>query len=269
MPEALTFPALVSRLRDLRRADSRTLDELTALLLPDTAPLLPGRQADFPETARTLWHDLLRDLPFDERAFDDRIQPRGSWAALVDELTGWCAGFPRRPEEERARYRYLFGFLGLLLLTLNALEASSRRRGGPATEHPHDCAGTCHVLAERDEVREVIREVYRPDGGADAVREWNEGIGFGSLAFHKHGTTSVILAGKSQRRAGKVQGFALKLIIYPFLRIPRIATSTREYAQLYDVAEENVRHLVRVWASADSWILMDFVDGLPLDELWP
>src|SRR2546423_15072349 len=127
MPEALTFPALVSRLRDLRRADSRTLDELTALLLPDTAPLLPGRQADFPETARTLWRDLLRDLPFAQRAFDDRIQPRGSWAALVDELTGWCAGFPRRAGKERARYRNPFGFLGRLVLALNALEEPSRR----------------------------------------------------------------------------------------------------------------------------------------------
>src|ERR1043166_9091789 len=127
MPEALTFPALVSRLHELGRADAGALDELTALLLPDTAPLIPGRQVDFPETARTLWRDLLRDIPFDERAFDDRIQPRGSWRALIAELTDWCTAFLGRPEQERTRYRYLFGFLGLLLLTLNALEASSQR----------------------------------------------------------------------------------------------------------------------------------------------
>src|SRR5436190_14845262 len=145
MPEALTFPALVSRLRELGGADSRALDELTRLLLPDTAPLIPGRQVDFPETARTLWRDLLRDIPFDARAFDDRFQP-GSWRELIRALTVWCRAFPGRPEQERARYRYLFGFLGLLLLTLNALEASSQRRGGPAGGDGHDCAGTCHPL---------------------------------------------------------------------------------------------------------------------------
>lgn len=61
--------------------------------------------------------------------------------------------------------------------------------------------------------------------------------------------------------------FALKCIIYPFLRIPKIGRATRDYARTYDPGDRELEHLVRIWASSDRWILMDFVPGKTLGEL--
>jgi hypothetical protein len=65
------------------------------------------------------------------------------------------------------------------------------------------------------------------------LREW-ESVDFSTLEFHRHGTTSFILKGRiGQRSHGEVKTFALKCIIYPFLRIPRISRATRDYATTY------------------------------------
>lgn len=105
-----------------------------------------------------------------------------------------------------------------------------------------------------------------PVAGGTAAREWRAMQR--KLRFHRHGSTSMILRGST---ADAVHGtrpeFALKLILYPFTRIATLAQATRGYAETYGTASTGARHLVRVWASFDSWILMDFVEGRTLAEL--
>ncbi len=134
------------------------------------------------------------------------------------------------------------------------------------------------MLVAQAAVAQAIGDVYRPHqpsgprgtaratAARTAVREW-EAMGRETLRFHRHGSTSMILRGSA---AGAVHGtrpqFALKLILYPFTRIQTIAHATREYAEKYDTSYSASRHLVHVWASHDSWILMDFVEGRTLAE---
>jgi hypothetical protein len=268
MAEQLTLDHLVDQLHDLHSADGERLDRLAASVLPGVEE----------------WRAVLRDIPFDRRSFDDRFQP-GRWSGVIDELRAWCLDFDRRPDIEQERYRQLFGFLGLFLLTLMGLTESSHRRtrvgvaarpdgaggpGGARSAASHDCAGVCGRLVGHAAVREVIRQVYRPDGDASATpsKEWAEQIDFETLEFHAHGTTSIILRGRTSALLGRRNPLALKLIIFPFLRIPGIETATREYMRTYDLAGHQASHLVGIWASSGTWILMDLVEGSPLTEHW-
>jgi hypothetical protein len=267
MAEHLTLDHLVDQLHDLRTADGDRLDKLAARVL---------RGAEE-------WHSVLRDIPFDRRSFDDRFQP-GQWADMIQELRAWCLDFDQRPAAQRERYGQLLGFLGLFLLTLMGLTESSHRRtrvgvgGQPEATggsdaggvESHDCAGTCGWLVRQPEIRAVIREIYRPDGTAPerTSKAWAEQIDFETLEFHAHGTTSIILKGTTNEILGRLNPFALKLIIFPFLRISSIETATRDYMDTYDLAGRRVNHLVGLWASSSRWILMDLVEGRPLGEYW-
>src|SRR5262249_27685037 len=48
----------------------------------------------------------------------------------------------------------------------------------------------------------------------------------------------------------------------------RIEQATLGYKEWAPKARAEDVHLTRVWACASSWILMDFVDGVPLSELY-
>ncbi|MEV6520651.1 hypothetical protein AB0M43_01750 [Longispora sp. NPDC051575] len=141
----------------------------------------------------------------------------------------------------------------------------------------HDCAEDCHPLTAEPEVQRCIHRLYTPGGfptdlpnlgdpdqRTEAAREWDM-VDPGSLRFHEHGTTSFILAGHTSLRHGRRTSFALKCIVYPYLRIPTIARATVRYQRTFGAETGELRHLVRVWASSDSWILMDLIDGVPLD----
>ncbi|MDG4829632.1 hypothetical protein O7627_09990 [Solwaraspora sp. WMMD1047] len=284
MTGSLTLDQVVE---ELSRPAVPDLASLVRLLLPEN----PARSADPARlTAADLaaWRSLLRDIPFDRRSFDDRFRP-GSWQATVNGLTGACGRYVGPASDDAPSLsRQVVGLLALLLITMTGLsESSDRRTGvaptgaghreGPGRSGGHDCPGICGHLVRQEPVREVIRELYQPetgatpeaaDGEALAVAEWTGGIDFATLEFHEHGTTSMILRGSGHQRGGQRRPFALKLILYPYLRIPRIAGTTRAYAWLYDLVGSRAEHLVRIWASAESWILMDFVDGRPLDEVW-
>lgn len=126
-----------------------------------------------------------------------------------------------------------------------------------------------------DAVAEVIAEVYHPQprpgrrradaAASPAENEWRAMRR--QLRFHRHGSTSMILRGTTATTVhGTRPEFALKLILYPFTRIRTLTHATRKYAETYGAAGTGSRHLVRVWASFDSWILMDFVEGRTLEE---
>ncbi|MFY1632805.1 hypothetical protein ACN27F_05850 [Solwaraspora sp. WMMB335] len=288
-----TLDQLVEELSRPSGPAGADLDRLAKLLLPAAAM---GADAHRPRPAHrpttedlAAWRALLRDIPFDRRSFDDRFRP-GSWDAVLGGLARHCDRFTDGAVGLPAPHRQAVGFLALLLITLTGLaESSDRRTAAPArtvaadgnvAPPGHDCPGVCGRLVRQPPVREVIRDLYRPGGGPlpnqddqddqDTIAsfEWAAGIDFDTLEFHEHGTTSMILRGSGTRRGGLRRPFALKLILYPYLRIPRIASTTKAYAGLYDLAGVQAEHLVPIWASSQGWILMDFVAGRPLHEVW-
>ncbi|BAJ32738.1 MULTISPECIES: putative serine/threonine protein kinase [Kitasatospora] len=270
---------------------------LTGHSREDTAALrsVLGLLASGPETARrsagrrAAWRRILQDVPVDERSFDTRFG-LGSRTALIARLTDWCTSYRGQDEALRAACADVFGFTGLFLLTLVGLAESEAQRsrvlttGSAGAAHgadgaalTHDCAAVCAVLVADREVSRVVSAVYAPEPAgprsapedarenAQAVREWRAMSP--ELRFHRHGSTSVILRGST---AGAVHGvspsFALKLILYPFTGIETLAKATREYARTYGSAARDLRHLVRVWASHDTWIMMEFIEGRTLAE---
>ncbi len=278
----MTLDQLIPALRDLTEySDAQTANPVALLGLADT-----GRPETSRDRTRRLrsWRRLLQEIPLDERSFDDRFGLDGR-AALIAALSAWCRGYRAESDERRTRLAGLFGFTGLLLVTLLSLaESEAQRSAAHAPAAParqgraltHDCADTCGALVTEPAVARAIAEVYRPDppaggrrsatAGGPAEQEW-AAVEQEPLSFHRHGSTSLILRGVTSRAVhGNRLPFALKLIIYPFTKFPIIAHATREYAQRYGNPATGARHLVHVWASFDSWILMDFVAGKTLAE---
>ncbi|NYI03548.1 hypothetical protein [Allostreptomyces psammosilenae] len=235
------------------------------------------------------WSELLLRLPFDAPGF--RAEYERGWQTVIGDLDRWCRAFPDRPAPFREQHERVSGYVGLLLVTLVCLHHSYvhrhpgqwAREGGPGTVVPttHDCAALCAPLFERPAVRAALRELYDPHGpvptgpaetgpdplAREAAAEW-AGIDFDTLRFHRHGTTSFILRGLPALAVqGRRRPLALKCVVHPYLRVPAIVRSTREYRRRYDVTGvEDITHLVRVWASAPAWILMDFVAGNTLAD---
>lgn len=178
----------------------------------------------------------------------------------------------------------------MLLLTLLGLRESERRRSTgnvtadrssvlehqeTATGHEPECESACAMLIRDEAVQDAIAELYQPAEGTvtgtgpdvTAAGPWAS-IDFGSLEFHCHGTTSIILRGRDREVSHGIRNaFALKLVLYPFLRIPTVAASTESYMAAYNQSDAPSSHLVRVWASAAQWILMDLVQGIALSDL--
>ncbi|MGW4164804.1 hypothetical protein [Streptomyces sp. NPDC004788] len=273
---------LLAALSDLTGYDEEHLARLQDLLeLP-----ADGRPETTRQRTRRLetWRRLLQDIPLDERSFDDRFGLAGRRATIA-HLVSWCLGYRDQSGGRPVGRDELFGFVSLFLLTLLGLAESEAQRSLPqpgavvgrsGQALTHDCDGVCGVLVAEVAVAEVIADVYSPQrrpagrGAAETVeparREWEAMRR--KLRFHRHGSTSMILRGAT---ADAVHGtrpeFALKLILYPFTRIGTLAQATRSYAETYGTSSTGSRHLVRVWASWDSWILMDFIEGRTLAEL--
>jgi hypothetical protein len=240
--------------------------ELAVLLgrLPDDRLSLPG----WGSASVAAWRALLRSVPTDRRAFESRYEK--GWDDTIARLAVHC----RQPHP--LRHDKLYGRLAVLLLTMLALDHSQRYRsyrsgradapGGGATGIGHDCASLCRPLLTMPPVRAALLELYEPAGDQAAAQEF-AAIDPATLAFHRHGTTSFIVSGA---RRGVSQGarrrFALKCLILPYLEIPTIERATRGYLARYQRDEDGLRHLARLWASSDSWVLMDFVPGRTLAE---
>jgi hypothetical protein len=239
-------------------------------------------------------------MPLDKRSFNDIYAPR-NLDLLIDGMGAWCTAYRKLTEPPNRAHDRAFGFLGLLLVTWLGLRESDGQRnppdGRPGVPRPrsHDCEALCCPMIADRRVQQAIMDIYGPDpgpgsagrraGGADLAElepaksarrteparpldldvtpaEAWELVRFGTLSFHRHGTTSIILAA----HAGIHEHIAIKLILLPFLRIRSIARETAGYAKRQAGAGAPTA-IVGVWASTDCWILMDFVDGLTLREL--
>ena len=254
----------------------------------------------------TAARNLLQELPLDERSFNDKYNDTDEGKGIefgdfLDCLEKWCLNYrgSRLAENNQESCEALYGFLCLMLITLEALAESDKKRNesrsivtaSPNFHHrEHDCRKLCIPLIEDTAVQRAIEAIYatdssytvrdRKDGNGD-MEDWR-GLNFSSLAFHRHGTTSIIL-----RVREKDELRALKLILFPFLRFNAIARETREYGLHYNPkppdsegvskkvpiadfeqpGDVNQSSVVQVLASSERWILMKYIDGLTLAEL--
>ncbi|MGH3681343.1 MAG: protein kinase domain-containing protein, partial [Natronosporangium sp.] len=228
---------------------------------------------------------VLLDLPVDRKSFLGRFER--SWDTAIDDLGRWCTGFRSRPQPYQQRFEPVFGYLGLLLVTLVSLRQADEQRyrrlpdgsgaAGFSTRPGHDCRTLCAGMLAQAPVRAAIRAVYAPDAfpvlelagtplDRSSRQEWDR-IDFDTLRFHRHGTTSFILTGlPADAVQGQRRPLALKCIVYPYLRVPSVVRATREYLARYGTQRADVEHVAGVWASSHSWILMDYVDGETLAE---
>ena len=244
------------------------------------------------------WRAILQELPFDEWSFDDRYGD-DAWRMTIAGLQPVIELLPVGQPGRSTPARTALSFLGLLLLIFNGLSESSYRRSRrppwarssgpadppvdfsesaivPAAAATHDCARSCHRLVQDDSIAETICRVYYPDRPADGPgraghprrNAWVEDVERKGFSFHRHGTTSIIMRGTGAEKDGAARPYALKLILYPYLRIPRIEQATLSYKDRMPRALADDVHLTHVWASASSWILMDFVTGSSLTELY-
>jgi serine/threonine protein kinase len=216
--------------------------------------------------------ELLSSLPFEDRTFRDRY-PTLERVQVIKGLHRWCT-LHRQAKSATTNDELLSveGSLGLLLLILTGLQESespkSRLTGLPESDS-HSCDAICKNIVSDPEVRRAIKIIYAPqDGALDIQSRWTA-INFNKLQFLKHGTTSVLL--KTENDEGSIR--VLKLVLLPFLRIPEIAEATRRYKATYGLigtasSQYDTSHLVAVHASYDSWILMDYVPGETLAELF-
>lgn len=260
-----------------------TLSTVLRAISPDAEESGPAEQ-ELVGLTRYSWGVTLLQLPTDAQSFLSLFER--SWDSVVDDLHGWCGGFRARPESVQRPLETVFGHLGLLLITLVSLRHSDeyrhpRKEVGPDGGHGqtgHDCDSLCVPLVRDPAVRRAIAEHYSPDAwipghdtseiepSASARSEWNS-IDFDTVRFHRHGTTSFILAGYPAGAAhGRRRQLALKCLVYPFLQVPTIVRNTAEYYSKYGVPSRDLRHLVQIWASSASWILMDYVPGETLAE---
>ncbi|MEV3935491.1 hypothetical protein AB0K52_05860 [Glycomyces sp. NPDC049804] len=212
------------------------------------------------------WRDALLDVPLDERAYGDRFGI--DRAVEVDDLWAWWSA----PETDERIQHATTGYLGFFLLTLIAMHRSDRMRYHGEAYETGEIAGRpadeiCGELVRHPHVRAAIERLYAPAEGDDEAEVWDS-IEFATMDFHRQGTTSIIITVDSKApKAGWATHYALKCLIYPYLRIQPIVEATRGYKREFGGDERPEESpLVTVWASHDSWVLMEFVKGVTLTD---
>ncbi|GAA2136107.1 protein kinase domain-containing protein [Glycomyces algeriensis] len=224
------------------------------------------------------WRRALLDLPLDERGYYERFEV--DHRAAIARLWDWWG--KAREDDPRLRPETV-GCFGFYLLMVVAIHCSERARFHGDSDvvvdvggRPVPAAAISAELVEDDWVRRAIEQLYDPKFGrarsgdgseAKQARKGWQKIDFGSLRFHRHGTTSIILRGRSARPEDSPSlEIAFKCLIYPYQRQAPIAMATRSYASDYSAFTADDSPMAGVWASHESWILMSFLPGQTLAE---
>lgn len=213
------------------------------------------------------WRTALLDVPLDERAYADRFLV--DRVAEIDGLWTWWSA----PEPDARVTPAVAGYLGLFLLTLISMHRSDRMRyHGEAYEavavSGQSTDALCTVLVADPRVQEAIKRLYAPPPQKDkkAASVWGR-VDFSTTAFHRGGTTSFILTVDTVPLPGvRTSRYTLKCLIYPYLRNPAIVKATNDYDQEFGGERGDDSPLVAVWASHDSWIIMEFLEGATLAD---
>ncbi|MEU5156509.1 protein kinase [Glycomyces sp. NPDC021274] len=211
------------------------------------------------------WRAALLDVPLDERAYADRFGIER--CTELDELWAWWSD----PEADERVTHATAGYLGFFLLTLVSMHRSDRMRYHGEAYGSSEIAGRpadelCGELVAHPHVQRAIKQLYAPSPEDETAAVWAT-IDFATMTFHRQGTTSIIVKVDSVAPAvGRPECHALKCLIYPYLRTPAIVEATRNYAREFGGVRPERSPLVTVWASHDSWVLMEYVDGTTLTD---
>ncbi|MFI6743920.1 hypothetical protein ACIBI9_64590 [Nonomuraea sp. NPDC050451] len=173
---------------------------------------------------------------------------------------------------DEARRRIATGSLlhGVVLLVCLNVKLLDRRFKSPDQRAQHETDEYCSGLFTDPWLKEAIRVVYRPaNHGADSAetRTWDD-IDFGSIEYHKAGTTSFILKGRRSRavnEAGARPLLAIKCVLFPWNKLAAIARATDTYAATYGT-DEITSVIVKPISSSDRWVVMPFQAGQTLGE---
>jgi serine/threonine protein kinase len=212
------------------------------------------------------WRAALLDVPLDERAYADRLGIDRS--KEIGKLWAWWSD----PEPDERVTHATAGYLGIFLLTLVAMHRSDRIRYHGEAYESGEITGEspialCRKLVADHHVQQAIRGVYAPTGEVGQVAAVWDTIDFTTMEFHRHGTTSIIISVYAKAPAiGRAERHALKCLIYPHLRTPAMAKATKDYQRDFGGVRAVDSPLVTVWASHDSWVFMDFVEGPTLTD---
>ncbi|MDN3241004.1 protein kinase domain-containing protein [Glycomyces tritici] len=211
------------------------------------------------------WRAALLDVPLDERAYADRFGIER--AKEIDRLWGWWSD----PVADERVTHATTGYLGFFLLTLISMHRSDRMRYHGEAYGSSEIAGRpgdelCGELVAHPYVQHAIEHLYAPSEEDDEAAVWDT-IDFATMAFHRQGTTSIIVKVDSVApKAGDPEEYALKCLIYPYLRMQPIVEATRGYKREFGGKRPKDSPLVTVWDSYDSWVLMRFVEGKTLAD---
>jgi len=212
------------------------------------------------------WRAALLDVPLDERAYADRFAIDRT--TEMEELWTWWSD----PETDERVSPATTGHLGAFLLTLVSMHRSDRMRYNGEAYGSGEIAGRspialCRELIADSHVQQAIKGLYAPlEESGPAAAVWDT-IDFATMAFHRHGTTSIIISVYTKAPAvGRAERHALKCLIYPHLRTPAMVKATKDYQRDFGGVRPKESPLVTVWASHDSWVFMDFVDGPTLTD---
>lgn len=145
-----------------------------------------------------------------------------------------------------------------------------RRLSAPSADH-QERLEECLIQTISDRgVQLALYKLYAPDlkQAQDyyerrSVTHWKH-LDPASFSFYRLGTTSIILLCRYRPNSGMTPDqVILKLVAFPWMNIPSIARSTKQYARVYEGAE---RVVTKAEASTENWVLMPFVSGRTLRE---
>jgi hypothetical protein len=165
--------------------------------------------------------------------------------------------------------RSVRGMLGFLWLTARLIDLSTMQR-----EHaqvPDAELSRCDALLNDSEIANVLRVLYQPpepDGASNSsstsssIKNWNS-IDWGSISLYKVGSTSMIL--KCTFTDDYTERI-LKCVLFPYTAITDIQVATAGY--LHKIGDNRYKSVARVASSTGQWILMEYVPGETLEEIF-
>lgn len=161
----------------------------------------------------------------------------------------------------------LHGVMALVCVTVKLLD---RRFKSPDLGAQQETDAYCTGLFADPWLKEAIRVVYRPTNRAEQSAEsrtWGD-IDFGTIEYHKAGTTSFILKGRRSQavnEAGARPLLAIKCVLFPWNKLAAIARATDAYAATYGT-DAITSVVVKPISSSDRWVVMPFQEGQTLGE---
>jgi serine/threonine protein kinase len=208
---------------------------------------------------------------------DDGLQFRVDCDAAIDRLSGVADAFTPS----------IVGILGLICVNVRLLEARFMEPGTASErdKFQRETQEYCEKKFQELPIADAVHALYSPARSAGQARQaspssspererqkrqaeqgaWDD-IDFGTIEYHKSGTTSFILKCGSVKpvdESGARRTYALKCVLFPWNKLTAIAAATDRYADYYG-RSRTPDIVVQPWASTTRWVLMPFQEGTTL-----